>query len=168
MQSQGENWFVAQHKANSARIAERNLRQQGFRSFLPREEKTRRVRGKFVTAPAPLFPGYIFVAFDKKDARWPAINATHGITRLVSFGREPAEVPSPLISELMARCDATGLFQSTAKLQEGDLVRVTKGPFAEMITTIETLESDQRIWILMEVMGGNTRTTIAANALRPA
>lgn len=168
MQSQGESWFVAQYKPNSARIAERNLRQQGFCTLLPREEKTRRVRGKFITAPAPLFPGYIFVAFDKTDAPWSAINATYGITRLVSFGKEPAEIPSPLISELMARCDATGLFQPTAKLQEGDLVRVTKGPFAEMIATIETLESDQRIWVLMEMMGANTRTAIDASALRPA
>ena len=168
MQSQGENWFVAQYKPNSARIAERNLRQQGFCTFLPKEEKTRRARGKFVTAPAPLFPGYIFVAFDKKDAPWPAINATHGVTRLVSFGREPAEVPSPLVSELMARCDASGLFQPTAKLQAGDLVRVAKGPFADMIAKIETLQSNRRIWILMEVMSGNTRTVINANALRPA
>lgn len=60
----GTTWFLAQLKPNSVKIAERNLKRQGFRTFLPVEEVTKRANSKFVTAVRPMFPGYIFVSFD--------------------------------------------------------------------------------------------------------
>ena len=104
----GTTWFLAQLKPNSAAIAERNLKRQGFRTFLPLQEQTRQRYGRFVTVLQPLFPGYIFVAFDPSKGGWRAINATLGNTRLVSFGKDPAPVPLDLISQLMLRCDRSG------------------------------------------------------------
>lgn len=60
----GASWFLAQLKPKCVKIAERNLRRQGFRTFLPVEEVTKRVKSKFVTAELPMFPCYIFVAFN--------------------------------------------------------------------------------------------------------
>ena len=60
----GTNWFLAQLKPNCANIADKNLKRQGFNTFLPMEEETRPRNGKYVTAMRPLFPGYIFVAFE--------------------------------------------------------------------------------------------------------
>ena len=60
----GTSWFLAQLKPNCANIADKNLKRQGFQTFLPMEEETRQRNGKFVTAMRPLFPGYIFVTFD--------------------------------------------------------------------------------------------------------
>ena len=51
------NWFLAQMKPNSHDIANRNLTRQGFETFLPLQEETRRTRGRFVTRRRPLFPG---------------------------------------------------------------------------------------------------------------
>ena len=83
-------WFLAQLKPNCAKIADKNLARQGFRTFMPMEEETRQRNGKFVTANKPLFPGYIFVALDVTRGLWRSVNSTYGITRLVSFGKEPA------------------------------------------------------------------------------
>lgn len=93
----GTTWFLAQLKPNSVKIAERNLKRQGFRTFLPVEEVTKRAKSKFVTAEQPMFPGYIFVAFNVTKGGWRAINSTNGITRLVSFGKDPAPVPLDII-----------------------------------------------------------------------
>jgi len=60
----GTSWFLAQLNPNCANIADKNLKRQGFQTFLPIEEETRKRNGKFVTAMRPLFPGYIFVTFD--------------------------------------------------------------------------------------------------------
>jgi hypothetical protein len=60
----GTSWFLAQLKPNCANIADKNLKRQGFQTFLPMEEETRQRNGKFVTAMRPFFPGYIFVTFD--------------------------------------------------------------------------------------------------------
>lgn len=162
----GTSWFLAQLKPNCGRIAERNLKQQGFRTFLPSEDSTKRVKGKFISAPRPLFPGYIFVAFNPVAGHWRTINSTNGITRLVSFGKEPAPVPLDIVSQLMLRYDASGKLLPTKLLKPGDHVRLTSGPFADFVGTIEAIAPERRIWVLMEIMGGETRVAVGADQLR--
>lgn len=164
--SPNEAWFVAQLKPNCAHIAVRNLQRQGFRTFLPLEDKTKRQRNRFVTTPTPLFPGYIFVAIDTVRGLWRAVNSTLGITRLVSFGRMPTPVPTGLVEQLQLRCDASGKLLPPDALQPGDCVRVTSGPFADFIGTIEKIAPDRRVWVLMELMGAQTRVAVQADVLR--
>jgi transcriptional antiterminator RfaH len=167
-QERGTSWFLAQLKPNCGHIAERNLKLQGFRTFLPTEDGTKRVRGKFVTAPRPLFPGYIFVQIDTGAGTWRTINSTNGITRLVSFGQEPAPVPLDIVSQLMLRCDATGKLLPPERLTPGDQVCLTSGPFADFVGRIEAIAPERRVWVLMEIMGGQTRVAVAADQLRMA
>ena len=163
----GNSWFLAQLKPNCANIADKNLKRQGFQTFLPLEVETRQRGGKFITGTRPLFPGYIFVAFDVTQGLWCKANSTHGITRLVSFGKKPMAVPQDLISQLMLRCDAKGKLSSTGKLlNPGDKVTLTKGPFANFVAEVEKIEPDRRAWVLMEIMGSQTRVEIGADQLQ--
>jgi len=162
----GTSWFLAQLKPNCARIADKHLTRQGFQTFLPVEEETRQRNGKFVTANRPLFPGYIFVAFDAAHGHWRQVNSTYGITRLVSFGKEPAAVPLDLVSQIMLRCDADGKLLPPKVLKPGDQVALTKGPFANFVAEVEKIERDQRVWVLMEIMGGQKRVAVGADQLR--
>lgn len=162
------SWFLAQLKPNCAHIAERNLKLQGFGTFLPTEDATKRVRGKFITAPRPLFPGYIFVAFNTGAGHWRRVNSTNGITRLVSFGKEPAPVPREIISQLSVRCDDAGKLLPPTRLQPGDAVRLTAGAFADFVGTVQRIAPEQRIWVLLEIMGGQTRVAVDADQLRMA
>jgi transcriptional antiterminator RfaH len=164
----GTSWFLAQIKPNCGRIAGCNLQRQGFRTFLPTEDSTKRVRGKFITTPRALFPGYIFVAFNTGAGHWRTINSTNGITRLVSFGKEPAPVPLDIVSQLMLRCDASGKLLPPKLLKPGDQVRLTSGPFADFVGTIESMAPERRIWVLMEIMGGETRVAVAGDQVRMA
>ncbi|WP_281990678.1 transcription termination/antitermination protein NusG [Sulfitobacter geojensis] len=150
-------WFLAQLKPNSAKIAQRNLERQGFEIFLPLEETTQQRSGQFVTAQRPLFPGYIFVAFNAVQGRWRAINSTQGITRLVSFGRAPAPVPDELVDGLKARCDGLDKLVKQPALASGDMVTFVKGPLSEFIGEVEKIDAQQRVWILMDIMGRQTR-----------
>ena len=162
----GQTWFLAQLKPNSAQIAETNLRRQGFRTFLPLEVGTRKARGKFATVERPVFPGYIFVAFDVASGSWRAINSTSGVTRLVSFGKDPAPVPLDLVSQLLLRCDESGKLLPPKPLQPGDRVRVMSGPFAEVVAEIESLAPDRRVWVLLDIMGGQARVALGADQVR--
>ncbi|MGQ0609975.1 MAG: transcription termination/antitermination protein NusG [Paracoccaceae bacterium] len=162
----GSGWFLAQVKPNCGHRAEVSLNQQGFRTFLPTEDGTRRVRGRFVTAPRPLFPGYIFVAFTAGAGHWRSINSTIGITRLVSFGNDPAPVPTEIVSQLMLRCDASGKLLPPKLLKPGDQVRLASGPFSDFVGTIEAIAPERRLWVLMEIMGGTTRVAVTADQVR--
>lgn len=160
------SWFLAQLKPNCASIADKNLKRQGFQTFLPMEEKTRLRNGKLVTAIRPLFPGYIFVAFDVARGFWRTVNSTYGITRLVSSGKEPAVVPLDLVSQLMLRCDAKGRLLPPKLLKPGDQVTLTTGPFANFVAEVEKNAPDRRVWVLMEIMGAQTRVAVRADQLR--
>ena len=162
----GTSWFLAQMKPNCATIAKTNLQRQGFKTFLPLEERTRQRYGKFVSATSPLFPGYIFVAFDVASGLWRMVNSTSGITRLVSFGKEPTVVPLDLVSQLMLRCNAQGKLLPPKLLKPGDQVTLTKGPFASFVAEVDKIAPDQRVWVLMEIMGSQTRVAVKADQLR--
>ena len=163
---QSTSWFLAQLKPNSGHIAERNLKRQGFQTFLPLEDATKQVRGRFINALRPLFPGYIFVAFDITKGHWRAINSTDGVTRLVSFGKDPAPVPSDVVGQLMLRCDGAGRLLPPKLLKPGDQVRLSTGPFADFVATVESIAADRRVWVLLEIMGGQTRVGVAVEQLR--
>ena len=162
----GTSWFLAQMKPNCATIAKTNLQRQGFKTFLPLEERTTQRYGKFVSATSPLFPGYIFVAFDVASGFWRTVNSTYGITRLVSFGKEPTAVPLDLVSQLMLRCDARGKLLPPKLLRPGDQVTLTRGPFANFVAEVEKIAPDRRVWVLMEIMGSQTRVAVKADQLR--
>lgn len=161
-----ETWFLAQLKPNSAQIAARNLGRQGFRTFLPMEEATQQRNSRFVTKVQPVFPGYIFVALDVAQGLWRKVNATTGVTKLVSFGTAPASVPNELVTELQARCDANGRYQQQKALQPGDQVTLTTGPFANAVAEIDQVAPDRRVWVLLEIMGRQTRVAVSERQLR--
>ncbi len=162
----GNTWFLAQFKPNSHKIAERNLQRQKFQTFLPRHEETKRKAGQFTTTLRPLFTGYMFVAFDVSKGGWRAINNTYGITKLVSFGEDPQPVPLDLISRLMLRCDEDGKLLPPRILKAGDAVEISGGPFAEFVATVEKVEPERRVWVLLELMGRTTRVAVHPDALR--
>ena len=70
------------------------------------------------------------------------------------------------VDHLMKRYDLSGKLLPTQKLKKGDQVEVLKGPFANFIATVEKYEADQRIWILMDLMGRKTRITSPSDALK--
>jgi transcriptional antiterminator RfaH len=160
-------WYVAQFRPNAGAIAMRNLRRQGFGVFAPFEEVTiRRSRG-FSRGRKPLFPGYLFVAFDPQMSGWRAINGTLGVRRLVSFSDErPAQVPDALICGLMERCDPAGRLLPPSDLEAGESVRITAGPFSEYIATVERMTPGQRAWVLLDIMGKCTRVAVPRRDLR--
>lgn len=161
-----KSWFLLQFKPNSYRLAERNLRRQGFETFLPMQEITKRKSRRFVNGLRPLFPGYMFVAINSDSKPWYKINGTLGVSHLVSFEAKPKPVPVNLIYNLMKRCDKEGIMSPKTSLQKGDQVSLLTGPFADFIGKVEDIDADQRIWILMDFMSQSTRISVTPEQLK--
>lgn len=159
-------WYSIQFKPNSYRMAERNLRRQGFITFLPLLETTKRDKPKFTNDIKPLFPGYMFVSMDLKKDSWRKINNTVGVSRLLYEQGKPKAISGEIINGLMSRCDHLGLLVRTKTPVIGETVELLKGAFTNFIATVETIESDKRIWVMMELMGRSTRIQVKAESLK--
>ena len=161
-----KDWFILQFKSNSHHLAAKNLNRQGFETFLPLHDATSRKLSRFINTSKPLFPGYMFVRFDKEESEWHKINNTYGVSRLMTVDSILRSVPDIFVDSLMKRYDLSGKLIPIQKLKKGDQVKVLTGPFANFIATIEEYETDQRIWILMDLMGRKTKIQTPSDALK--
>ena len=161
-------WFLVQCKPNAAQIAVRNLENQSFGTFLPLQEITKRKGKIFQRQIRPLFPGYLFVQIAPNLGPWRQVNSTRGVNRLVRLGAQPSVVPNEIVEALMARCDTQSILRQTSETQlhAGNQAQVTRGPFSGFIATISDIEPNNRINILIEIMGQTTKVAIDAGALQ--
>lgn len=159
------DWYLVQFKPNSHKIADRNLRRQGFETFLPMQKTTQRKTSKFKDVMKPLFPGYLFVSCDTTLQPWRKINSTMGVSRIVSFGNKPVKASLELVQGLQARCDDGGELVPLEHFEAGDQVTVTGGPFSNFIATVDKMDADQRVWVLLDLMGQKTRVRVQSDQL---
>ena len=96
-----------------------------------------------------------------------SVNGTQGVARLVQIGQAPTALATGLVEALRARCDTDSMLMPPRVLQRGDAVRLTTGPFADFVASVEALAPDQRVTVLMEFMGSLKRVQIAADAVTP-
>ena len=99
----------------------------------------------------------MFVEFNYNNNYWKKINGTIGVSRIVSFGKNPTVVSSDIIAALIKRCDEFSKLKPKIKLKEGEKVKVIRGPFTNFIATIDEIEPQKRIWLLLDFMGQKTK-----------
>jgi len=162
-----KEWFILQFKSNSHHLAAKNLNRQGFETFLPLHDTTSRRLSRFISTSKPLFPGYMFIKFDRAESEWHKINNTYGVSCLITFNSILKSVPTSFVENLMKRYDLSGKLVPIQKLKKGDQVTVLSRPFANFIATVEKYEDDQRIWVLMDLMGRKTKIQTSSDALQP-
>ena len=161
-------WYLLQTKPNAYRIAMKNLLRQGCEVFLPMSEVTQRQRQQFQTKTVPLFPGYLFVGLRENKPSWKALNSTYGVSRCVCFDGTVQPIPNQLIHDLKAHCDERDVFRPTPTFSAGDIVEIQQGPFASFLAEIEHLQPDQRVWVLIDILGQKSRIEISDRNLKLA
>lgn len=156
-------WHVAASKPRKERIAEINLRLQGFETFWPNIRTVVRRRGKATPVLEPLFPGYLFVRFNRERDRWQSINGTMGIQRLIcARGGLPAPVPKSAMQEILQRCPQGTWEAAIPELQCGQLVDLVDGPFTGMSGRFEQMVSGDRVRVLMSLLDSEVSVVMPA------
>ena len=163
-------WFVAHTQPQAECRALVNLQRQGFDAYLPRYLKRRRHARKVELAPTPLFPRYVFVAIDMHRQRWLSIRSTIGVSRLVGHSDAPLPVPAGVVEGLQRRHDLEGFVRlaPAAGLKVGDKVRVLGGAFEECLGLFEKLSDEQRVTILLDLLGRKVRVSLDCDLIAAA
>ena len=158
-----KKWFIAQIKPNSYKSAIQNLERQGIKTFLPKMEITQRQKNKFIINNVYVFPGYIFVCFDPHITMWTKINSTYGVSKILAFNNKPSEISSHLVQDLKNRYEINSNETQNDKLKKGDSIKFCTGPFSDLIAKVESVDENNRIWALLEAMGGYRRLKLQKN-----
>lgn len=163
-------WFVAHTQPNAEARAVLNLERQGFTTYMPRYLKRRRHARRVDMVAVPVFPRYVFVAIDLGRQRWLSIRSTIGVSRLVGQGDAPLPVPQGIIEAMMQRHDEQGFVRllSPTGLRAGDKVRVLGGAFEESLGLLEQVTDEQRVTILLDMLGRKVRVTLDSGLIAAA
>lgn len=168
--SSGRRWYVVQTHPHSEAKAQTHLARQGFFTYFPRYMKRRRHARRVETVAAPLFPRYLFVAIDLAAQRWHSIRSTIGVTRFVCQGQQPAMVPDIVVEALRAREDENGVIRlaTRAAFQPGEAIRVLDGVFSDCFGLFEGMTDDERVTILLDMLGRKVRVVIDVESVAAA
>ena len=161
-----KRWFVVQTRPNAESRAAQHLENQGFEVWLPEFLKKRRHARRTDMVRRPLFPRYLFVRIDLDAEQWRSILGTVGVIAMVG-GEPPTPVADAIVEALVQRCDADGLvaIDPALGLKEGQPVRITEGPLADLEGIFLDIDDQARVAILLSLMGRKVRVQADAGSV---
>ncbi|HJN23548.1 MAG TPA: transcriptional activator RfaH [Rhodospirillales bacterium] len=162
-----KRWYVVQTRFRCENLARANLRRQRYEVFLPQYLKRRRHARRTEWVKAPLFPRYLFVRLDIETARWLPVRSTIGVHSMVCNGEIPAPVPENIVEDIRSREDEDGLVILGAgqTFSKGQPVQVLSGAFCDRVGLYDCVTDDERVIILLDLLGRQTKVRIPAEAI---
>ena len=155
-------WYVAKTHPNGEQKALFHLQRQGFDVYLPRYLRRVSHARRVSWQPRPLFPTYLFVTMSGPHQRWRAINSTVGVAHLICDERGPLAVPAGIVDALQNEEDDRGLVMTGRKVpfEKGAEVQIMSGAFADHIGRFEGATDDERVVILLNLMGRQVKAKV--------
>jgi len=163
-------WYLVRTKRAREGTAEAQLERQGYEVYLPRFVQSVKRSGRWCERIAALFPGYLFVRVNEGRQSLGPVRSTIGVADIVRFGANYATVLDDLINALMAKAEAdTGLHRLTkpAPLPPGAPVTVSTGPFHGLEGIYERECGDDRVVVLLNLLGQITRVQLPVETIFP-
>ena len=164
--NQTRSWYLVVTKPQSEFKAQENLLRQGYETYLPLVQISRRRNGKNTNRTEAFFPRYLFIYLDKETDNWAPIRSTFGVAGMVRFGGMPAQVHNVLIESLKNNENEFGLQSFEKKeLKQGDKVDIIDGPFEGHKAIYQKMKSTERVSVLLDIVGKNTQVTLSIHEL---
>ena len=163
-------WFAVYTQPNAELKAAEHLVRQGYAAYLPRYRRYVRHARTRALVLRPLFPRYLFVGLDRLVQLRRPIRSTVGVVGLVSSADEPVPVAAEIIDALR-REEGAGAFDLVSPVQRlhaGDSIRVTQGPFADLIGRLVGVADHERVFVLIDLLGRSVRAELPALAVEAA
>lgn len=175
-------WYAVHTYVGQERMVEKNLKERAskmgmwytkiYQVLQPSEVATEiQDGGKKVQVERLLFPGYVFVQMDVEDddapgelgESWEAVRGTPGVTGFVGSSTRPVPLAQDEVDRLLR---SVGVMQApevapapkvSVNFKEGDMVRVTAGPFADFSGVVGEVNVPQsKVKVLVSIFGRET------------
>lgn len=124
--------------------------------FLPLRDETKIYQRRRVMVQKPVFPGYLFAAFDE-SGRTKLIQ-TNNLVRVLVPANEESFVCE--LSQVEAALSVDPTLGATAALRKGRFIRITGGPFRGVEGVIERLKSATTVCLNVDMIGQAIRVEV--------
>jgi transcriptional antiterminator RfaH len=161
-------WFAVQTQPRAEERAKWHLENQNIITYLPLYRRPVRHARRVAIALRPLFPGYLFVHLDPEVCRWRSINGTVGVRQILTDGLVPLPLPDRVIDEIKARQDETGAVKLRATFKPGQTVRLVQGALANIDALFEEIRDEDRVILLVSLLGRKVRMQVPAEVVTAA
>ena len=147
-------------KANlESRIHTMQMEDKIFRVYIPMEDVMEIKSGKKQVVQKKVFPGYLLVKMLYDNDSWYVVRNTPGVTGFVSAGT--GSKPTPLskreVEKILVVKKEEQKPQVRLGFEEGDVVRIISGPFADFNGTISEINADQaKLKVLVNIFDRET------------
>jgi len=159
-------WICARTQPKKELFAARNLDNQDYACFLPVISKTVRHARKAKVVKAALFPRYLFININLDVQQWRPILGTFGVSDLVMQDGRPKPVPVGVVETLLSATNVDGCADFRHHVKVGETVRMMSGPFYNLVGRLERLDSQGRVAVLLDILGGQRLVHSDATALQ--
>lgn len=144
------------------RIGSMDVKDKIYQVVVPTEEEIEMKEGKRKSVQRKIFPGYILIQMRMDDESWYVVRNTPGVTGFISSEDERERRPKPVPLEPREVDHILNRMQEPTPrikvgLAAGQMVRITGGPFAEFMGSVDTVDEDKgKIRVLVSFFGRET------------
>ncbi|MFZ2206979.1 MAG: transcription termination/antitermination protein NusG [Microgenomates group bacterium] len=113
-------------------------------------------KGKKAKATEKVFPGYILIKMILNDDSWLVVRTTEGVTGFVGAGLKPTPISNKEVEAIMKFVQQEQPKFKT-KFSVGEAVKITEGPFADFLGTIDAVDDEQgKVRVLVSIFDRET------------
>jgi transcriptional antiterminator RfaH len=162
-----EQWYVLHTRPHLEFRVARVLKERDLEIYLP----VLSVKTSGEVRQEPFFPCYLFARIDLMTMSRASWQWTSGLRGLVTFDDQPIPLPEDIITALQYQLaqQANQAETAVAPFAQGEVVRITTGPFANMLATFNgPTTPGQRVQILLKMLGQLRRVSIEVSHLEKA
>ncbi len=143
-------------QALEQRVKSLGVEDRIFDVIIPMREVVVIKKGKKAKAVEKVFPGYVLIRMILDDDSWLVVRTTEGVTGFVGAGLKPTPISNKEVDAIMKFVQQEQP-KFKAKFSVGEAVKITQGPFADFLGTIQSIDEERgKVHVLVSIFDRET------------
>jgi transcription antitermination factor NusG len=165
LETERQRWFALQVRTRWESSTALLLSGKGYKTLLPAYRTRKRWGGKLREIKAPLFPGYVFCAFDAQK-RLPIL-VTPGVIAVVGRGRIPLPVDDGEIAAIERIVSSGFHAEPWPYLELGQKIRIEGDALSGVEGILINFRGNHRIVVSVSLLRRSVALEIDRSCVRP-
>ncbi len=130
--------------------------------LVPTEDLIEIKKGKKTIIERPLYPAYAFAKIDLDTALWHRIQSMPRVGRFIGESKKPTPLAEKDINLILEKVQNRAAAKPKVSFDEGEMVRVNEGPFANFNGVVEDFDmASGMLKLNVSIFGRNTPVEIS-------